>query len=102
MPGWEYVSLKGREVLDCEGRYVGVSADTWPSDGGGRPELVLVHVGRRFRRWRWVPVEGAALDGDALQLRWTLDALEDGPRAEDTRWGRPADVARAYWTLADD
>ena len=99
---FERIHLLGLEVVDCEGEHVGVTADTWPHDGSGEPEFVLVHVGRHLPRWRWLPAAGADRDGDTLRLRWTRDEVEDGPNAEDGRWAEPVDVARAFWVLADD
>jgi hypothetical protein len=98
LPHW---TLVGREVVDRDGRTVGAVADTHPRDGGGEPTLVLVHVGPKFPRRRWLPVEGCELVGHAqLRIRWTTDEVEDAPGADDDRWGAAADVAHAYWLLS--
>jgi uncharacterized protein YrrD len=98
LPHW---TLVGREVIDVEGRAIGKVTDTHPADGGGEPTLVLVHLGRKFPRRRWLPLEGCLPLGDArLLVRWAGDQIEDAPDAADNRWGSAPDVARAYWLLA--
>ncbi len=96
---WE---LRGMQVLDRDGKAIGTVADTWPDDGGGEPELLLVHLGGRFKRPRFVPLAGARCEEGKLRLPWTRDGLEDGPRADDHRWGASPDLARAYWVLGTD
>jgi len=90
------------QVVDANGAYVGIAADTWPLDGGGEAELVLVKVGRRFARLRYLPLKRARFDRDVLRLDATLHEIEDAPSAEDCRWGDPANVARAHWLSAYD
>lgn len=92
--------LMRREVVDLDGRSIGIVHDTWPQDGGGQPEMVLVRVGRPFPRERWLPLERVRPAGDRLQVGLPRWQIEDAPSAEDRRWGDPADIARAYWIAA--
>src|SRR3712207_2862722 len=95
--------LMGLEVVDAEGVEIGFVTDTWPSDGGGDPELALVAVGIKFPKPRYVPLRDAEVNGESLYLPWTLLEIEEGPAADDNRWGDPGSVARAYWMqLFDD
>jgi hypothetical protein len=94
--------LRGRTVVDAAGADIGVVADTWPLDGGGEPELLLLRVGTRFPRLRYLPARRAVLRDDKLHVPWSKLELDDAPSAEDRRWGDPAQVARAYWVTAGD
>ena len=89
----------GRAVVDCAGHPVGKVADTWPTDGGGEPEMLLVKLSH-FAMRRYVPISGVERSDDALQLPWTKLEIDDAPDAEDIRWGDPGMVARAHWSLA--
>jgi hypothetical protein len=91
-------AYRGRNVVGPEGEHVGVVADVWPLDGGGEPELVLVRIGRHFKRERYLPLDGRArLDDGALRVPWRRWEVDDAPRADDRRWGDPAQLARSYW-----
>jgi hypothetical protein len=96
--------LRGLDVVDADGSYVGVASDTWPLDGGGEPELVLVKVGRRFPRLRYLPLKRARIEPSGrIRLNATLSEIEDAPNAEDARWGEPAHIAKAHWmSVLDD
>ena len=91
----------GRRVVDTHGEELGQVADTWPQDGGGEVEMLLVKMGR-FNRRRWIPADGARRLNDHLFVPMTRFEIDDAPDAEDHRWGRPADVARAHWALMLD
>ena len=89
-------------VEDADGKRVGRVIGTAPADGGGEPELVLIQLGGRFGRRRWVTLAGATWSPGRLRLPVVRDAVEDAPCAQDARWGDPPDVARAFWrTLAE-
>ena len=96
-------AYRGREVVGPDGEHVGVVADVWPFDGGGEPALALVHVGRRFRRERFMPLDGRAVLRDgAVHVPWRRWELDDAPRADDRRWGDPAHLALSYWRDSTD
>jgi PRC-barrel domain protein len=98
--GWTY---RGCAVVDAHGAEVGTVADVWPQDGGGEPEMVLVNVGRRLSRRRFLPLDGRpTLDGRTLRVPWERWQIVDAPDAEDGRWGHPAHLARAFWRDASD
>lgn len=92
----------GLEVDDRNGAFVGKVLDTYPLDGGGEIDLLLVNVGRRFPRRRLVPTEGMKVRDGRVRLGVMRDDVEDAPSAEDHRWADPADVARGYWITAGD
>jgi hypothetical protein len=97
-----YRTYRGLGVVDAAGDEVGTVADVWPADGGGEPELVLVKVGRRFARTRYLPLDGRAEVADVLRVPWTRTEIAEAPDAEDRRWGDPAHVAQSYWRDASD
>ena len=90
----------GLEVVDREGSFIGTVRDTYPLDGGGEVQLLLVGVGRRFARNRYVPAAGSKVEGGKVRLPVLRVDVEDCPPAEDRRWGDPADIARGYWITA--
>lgn len=104
MLGTAWNGIRGREVVACDGAVIGNVADTWPLDGGGEPELILVRLGRRFPQQRYLPLEHARLRPDGrVQVPYEKWLVDDAPCGEDRRWGDPAHVALAYWlTAADD
>ncbi len=89
--------VNGHEVVDREGTFVGTVADTYPLDGGGEIELLLVNVGRRFPRRRYVPADRIRIEDSVVHLPLLRTDIEDCPSAEDRRWAPPDDVARGYW-----
>ena len=91
----------GRCVVDSTGRELGKVYDTWPQDGGGEVEMLLLKMGR-FASRRWIPCDGVQVLNDHLFVPLTHLQIDDAPDAEDHRWGRPADVARAHWALMLD
>jgi hypothetical protein len=93
--------LAGRGIIARDGQELGTVADTWPVDGGGEPELVLIRLGR-FGRRRWLALSDISLLADRLFVRWTASEIADAPDAEDHRWGDPALVARAHWLTKSD
>ena len=94
--------LVGITVVDRNGAALGKVRDTFPQDGGGVPDMVLVDVGKFMPRRRWLPVQQSWLVSDELNVPFARWQVEDGPSAEDNRWGDPAAVARAYWFTVDD
>lgn len=88
--------LVGHAVVDVAGEEIGTVTDTWPDDGGGEIELMLLKSGR-FSQRRWIPVDGIASLNEFLFVPLSRMEIDDAPDAEDHRWGRPADIARAHW-----
>jgi hypothetical protein len=87
-------------VVDREGAFVGTVRDSVPLDGGGEIELLMIDVGRRFARRRYVPAGGVRREGENVRLPVLRAEIEDAPCAEDRRWGDPVGIARGYWAFA--
>ena len=92
----------GLEVLDRDGQFVGTVRDTYPLDGGGEVQMLLVGVGRRFARNRYLPAKGLEVRDGKAHVPFARVDVDDAPPAEDQRWGNPVDVARGYWVTAGD
>ena len=95
------MSLLGFRVLDCEGEEVGVVVDTWPDDGGGEVELVVVRL-LRFGERRMLPVAGLVAWGGAVWVPYTRVQVEDSPVIEGGRYRAEEPYrALAYWRFEE-
>jgi PRC-barrel domain len=93
--------LLGLEVADAAGATVGHVVDTYPFDGGGELEMVVVRL-RRFGERRMLPVSELRLDGGRLVAPFSRHQVEDSPGLSS---GRHADEdpwrAKTYWHYED-
>ena len=72
------MSLLGLEIADVGGNPVGHVVDTYPYDGGGELELVVVRL-RRFGERRMLPSSELRLVGGCLVAPFTRMQIEDSP-----------------------
>jgi hypothetical protein len=101
MRRWSRWSLLGLPVKDWQGEEVGRVIDTWPLDGGGEPELVVVRL-RKFGQRLMVPTESLLDLGGALLAPYTRTQLEDAPALGDGTVGADDPYrARAYWLFEE-
>ena len=101
MRRWSRWSLLGLPVKDWQGEEVGRVIDTFPLDGGGEPELVVVRL-RRFGQRRMVPVESLLDVGGSLLAPYTKMQLEDAPALGDgTMSAEDPYRARSYWLFEE-
>jgi hypothetical protein len=89
----------GRMVTDVQGERLGRVIDTWPYDGGGEVEMVVLRLSR-LGESRMVPVAGMRADGDgglrAAYARWQV---EDSPALEEGKHAAAAEErARSHWS----
>ena len=93
--------LLGHEVVDADGATVGQVVDTYPFDGGGELEMVVVRL-HRFGERRMLPVSELRLEGQRLVAPFTHHQVEDSPSLSS---GRHADEdpwrAKTYWYYED-
>ena len=89
--------LLGLDVADVQGRTLGQVVDTYPFDGGGELEMVVVRL-RRFGERRMLPVSELRLEGGRILVPFTRHQIEDSPALST---GRHADEdpwrAKTYW-----
>ena len=88
--------LLGLEVTDATGTTLGQVVDTYPFDGGGEMEMVVLRLGR-FGERRMLPASDLRLVGARLISPFSRHQIEDSP----TLGGRHADEdpwrAKSYW-----
>ena len=93
--------LLGLEVADVNGRTLGQVVDTYPFDGGGELEMVVLRL-RRFGERRMLPVSELRMDDGRLVVPFTRHQVEDSPGLST---GRHADEdpwrAKTYWYYED-
>ncbi len=89
--------LLGLEVADVSGATLGQVVDTYPFDGGGELEMVVLRL-RRFGERRMLPVAELRLEGGRLVAPFSRIQIEDSPGLST---GRHADEvpwrAKTYW-----
>lgn len=93
--------LLGLDVADVDGRIMGQVVDTYPFDGGGELEMVVVRL-RRFGERRMLPVSELRLGDGRITVPFTHQQVEDSPGLST---GRHADEdpwrAKTYWYYED-
>ena len=89
--------LLGLDVADVHGRTLGQVVDTYPFDGGGELEMVVLRL-RRFGERRMLPVGELKLEDGRLIVPFSRHQVEDSPGLST---GRHADEdpwrAKTYW-----
>jgi hypothetical protein len=93
--------LLGIEVADCSGAVLGSVVDTYPFDGGGELEMVVMRL-RRFGERRMLPVSELRFHEGRLVAPYSRHQIEDSPGMST---GRHADEdpwrAKTYWYYED-
>ena len=93
--------LLGIEVADCSGAVLGSVVDTYPFDGGGELEMVVLRL-RRFGERRMLPVSELRFHEGRLVSPYSRHQIEDSPGMST---GRHADEdpwrAKTYWYYED-
>ncbi len=93
--------LLGLEVADVNGGVLGQVVDTYPFDGGGELEMVVLRL-RRFGERRMLPVSELRREGGRLVAPFTHIQIEDSPSLSS---GRHADEdtwrSKTYWFYED-
>jgi hypothetical protein len=93
--------LLGLEVADADGGVLGQVVDTYPFDGGGELEMVVLRL-RRFGERRMLPISQLRLQEGLLVAPFTRIQIEDSPSLSS---GRHADEdpwrSKTYWYYED-
>ncbi len=93
--------LLGLDVADVDGRALGQVVDTYPFDGGGELEMVVLRL-RRFGERRMLPVSELRMEDGRIVVPFTRHQVEDSPGLST---GRHADEdpwrAKTYWYYED-
>ena len=95
------IHLLGLEVADVNGETLGLVVDTYPFDGGGELEMIVLRL-RRFGERRMLPVNDLRLQGGRVMAPFTRMQIEDSPGLST---GRHADEdpwrSKTYWYYED-
>ncbi len=70
--------LLGLDVADVTGRSLGQVVDTFPFDGGGELEMIVLRL-RRFGERRMLPVSELRLEDGRITVPFTRHQVEDSP-----------------------
>lgn len=76
---------RGREIVDQLGREIGQAEDVYLDLGTGNWDWVLVRTYTPSLGFRLVPLPGGLAKGETIQVKVTVDEVEDGPRVEPGR-----------------
>ncbi|MGH2968306.1 MAG: hypothetical protein ACRDK0_04475 [Solirubrobacteraceae bacterium] len=89
--------LLGLDVTDVSGATLGQVVDTYPFDGGGELEMVVLRL-RRFGERRMLPISELRLERGRLVAPFSRRQVEDSPGLST---GRHADEdpwrSKTYW-----
>jgi hypothetical protein len=88
-------------VIDADGNSIGTVEETY-IDANDIPRFVSVRTGTLFHKHYLVPLSGADMTDQGLQLPFTKDQIEGGPQVDpgDTLAGDVLGRTRAYYTGA--
>jgi hypothetical protein len=92
--------LLGLDVTDAHGTSLGQVVDTYPFDGGGELEMIVLRL-RRFGERRMLPVSELRIQDGRLVAPFTRRQIEDSPvldgrRVDDDPWR-----SKSYWFWED-
>jgi len=89
--------LLGLDVSDVNGKSLGQVVDTYPFDGGGELEMIVLRL-RRFGERRMLPVSELRWGDGKVTVPFTRHQVEDAPGMSA---GRHADEdpwrSKTYW-----
>lgn len=77
------VALHGGSVTGPDGERLGTLRDVFLDGSSGLPSWALVAVGRLRTAERFVPLDGAEVDGDTLRVPYGRDLVRAAPRIDD-------------------
>lgn len=67
------------QVLDARGKKIGEAGDVYLDDVTGEPEWAIVRMGRVRHRESFVPLRGARLVRDHLEVPYERSTVKDSP-----------------------
>ncbi len=94
------MQLLGLDVDDANGYALGRVVDTYPFDGGGELEMVVLRL-RRFGERRMLPVSELRLQDGRLVAPFTRRQIEDSPVLDGRRIDEDPWRSKSYWFWED-
>jgi hypothetical protein len=78
----EAYDFRGRTLVDRDGEKIGTVDEVYTDQGGGQPEWALVHTGLLGMNKSFVPLRGAAPNGEHVRVTVDKQAVKDAPSVE--------------------
>lgn len=95
------LNLLGLEIADADGAPLGHVVDTYPFDGGGELELIVLRM-RRFGERRMLPIEELRVESGRLMAPYSRMQVEDSPALSTSRHAEDDPYrAKAYWRFEE-
>jgi len=91
--------IDGQDVVDCDGRKIGTLEDVYLAAGSSEAVFACVKTGILGRRHFLVPLAGARLSGNHVQVAYQQDHVKGAPQFEPGAtldFGMEQDLARHY------
>ena len=73
------IAVRGADVVDANGEKIGSVEDIYYDDATGRAEWIGIGVGFLGLKRRVVPVAGATLNDDVVQVQYDKDLVKESP-----------------------
>ncbi|GAA0506277.1 PRC-barrel domain-containing protein [Saccharopolyspora thermophila] len=93
----EALRMFGCEVFDPEGHRIGIVGQLFIDDDTEQPAWITVQTGLFGTNESFVPLEGAAFDGDTLTVAVDKDAVRHAPRITLHQGDLPPEQERALY-----
>jgi len=78
----EAYDFRGRTLVDRDGDKIGTVDEIYTDRDGGQPEWALVHTGLLGMKKSFVPLRGAAANGEHVRVIVDKQAVKDAPSVE--------------------
>jgi len=78
----EAYDFRGRTLVDRDGEKIGTVDEVYTDQDGGQPEWALVHTGLLGMKRSFVPLRGAAANGEHVRVTVDKQAVKDAPSVE--------------------
>jgi uncharacterized protein (TIGR02271 family) len=75
----EAYDFRGRTLVDRDGEKIGTVDEVYTDQNGGQPEWALVHTGLLGMNKSFVPLRGAAPNGEHVRVTVDKQAVKDAP-----------------------
>jgi uncharacterized protein (TIGR02271 family) len=89
-------SWVGRKVVDQDGVKIGRVDEIYLDDETGQPEWITVHTGMIGARTNFVPLRGAHMAGEDVQVPYDKQLVKDAPNIEPGGHLEPREEERLY------
>lgn len=92
----DFAAIRNATAHDSGGDRIGPVTDLYLDDLTGAAKWVAVSTGLLGTKARFVPLEGATLDGDRLTVAWSSDVVKASPSINEDGHLTPADEQQLF------